>query len=110
MTSDTSVALGVVLRNMTFLLRTLPIVGWKAQRHLEISVREARELDMPGHLARCLCSLGQVHLARKNSPAARACLEEARTMAQAFEAKFLCDKIDAALDELGPRRDGGSPG
>ncbi len=100
LTRAASVPPRVIFKNLAFLLRTLPIVGWKAQRHLEMAVQQARDLDMPGHLARCLCSLGVVHAARKNASAARACLEESRAMAEAFDANYLIERIDIALSEI----------
>lgn len=103
LTRDTSVAPRVVFKNIIFLLKTLPIIGWKAQHHMEISVQQARELDMPGHLVRCLCGLGLVHMARKNASAAKMCLEEARPMARSFNAKYLSKRINAALCELEAR-------
>jgi tetratricopeptide (TPR) repeat protein len=100
MIRDTKVTPWIIIKNIGFLLRTLPFVGWKAQRHLEICVRQSRDLDMPGFLAGSLSNLGVVYLARKNKPAARASLEEARAMAVAFDAKYLIDRIDGALHEL----------
>ncbi len=92
--------LPIILRNLGFLLRTLPVAARKARRHIEAAVEHARRLDMPSRLAMSLYSLGLLHKAKRRPAEARACLEEARPIAASVEAATLVDQIDAALQSL----------
>ncbi|MFQ5899736.1 MAG: AAA family ATPase, partial [Candidatus Methylomirabilia bacterium] len=57
--------LRIILKNLGFVLRTLPVAARKARRHLEEAIRLTRELDMPGYLARSLLDLGLLCKAKK---------------------------------------------
>ena len=92
--------LSVLLRNIGFLVRTMPFVAAKARRHLEASVAECRTLNAPYFIAANLCNLGLLHKAKRRPAEARICLEEAREIALPLEVTVLIDQIDAALAEL----------
>lgn len=90
----------VILRNLGFLLRTLPFAAAKARRHLEAAVAECRRLDAPYYLAASLTSLGRLHKAKGRPGEAKACFEEARPIAKAVDMPALVDQIDAAVADL----------
>lgn len=90
----------VLLRNVGFLLRMLPFAAAKARRHLETAVALCREYDMPALLSWSLLDLGRLQVARKRHAEARACLDEARALAQSVDQPVLIDRIDQALARL----------
>jgi len=89
--------LSMIMRNLGFVLRTLPVAHRKARRHLEFAVHGAREVDAPGYLARSLLDLGLLCQAKKRAEEARAYLEEARKIAEPLQSPVLNGKIRAAL-------------
>jgi class 3 adenylate cyclase/tetratricopeptide (TPR) repeat protein len=96
-------SLHIVLRNLGFLLRTLPFAAGKARRHLEAACGFFRNNDMPGFVAWSLLDLGRLHVARKRFEATRACLDEARTLAIEVDEPYLVKKIDALAAGLPAR-------
>lgn len=92
--------LSVILKNLGFVLTNLPVAALKSRRHFEAAIRMSRKVDMPGHLARSLLGLGLLHKAKKRAPQARACLEEAREIAETVRADNIVEKVHAALISL----------
>jgi class 3 adenylate cyclase/tetratricopeptide (TPR) repeat protein len=92
--------LGVVLRNLGFLARTVPFARRLARRHLEAAVQEARRLPNPSALGDALFHLGSLHASAGRTGEARACFEEARAVAASIEASALAERIDAAAAAL----------
>ena len=90
----------VMRRNLWFLLRTLPFAAAKAQRHLEDAERYFRDYDMPALLSWALADLGRLHAAKKRNDRARACLDEARPLAEAVEQPVLGERIDKLIATL----------
>jgi hypothetical protein len=94
-------ALAVVLRNLGFLLRTLPVAGRLARRHLEAALAEFRRLDIPHGVADSLHQLGLLDQLQRRPAEARARFEEARPVPASVGATHLGERIDAALAALG---------
>ncbi len=92
--------LGLLLKNLGFLLRTRPFAARLSRRHLEETVRIARKFDMPAFLARGLLDLGLLSKREKRLGEARAHLEEARQIAEREELAILGEKIRQALGSL----------
>ena len=92
--------LSVMLRNIGFLLRTLPAAEKKARRCFESAAALHRSFDMPFPLAQNLYSLGLLDKAKKRSVEARTRFEEARAIAASVEATALVDQVDAAMADL----------
>jgi hypothetical protein len=90
----------VMRRNFWFLMRTLPFAAAKARRHLESAAAFYREHDMPALLAWALTDLGRLHTAKKRRDQARACLDEARPVAEAIEEPVMVERIDKVLATL----------
>jgi class 3 adenylate cyclase/tetratricopeptide (TPR) repeat protein len=93
---EQKVPLRVVLKNLGFILCTRP--SRKARSHLEEAIARARELKMPGFLARSLLDLGRLCKAKKLQEEFRAYLEEARQIAEPLESPILSEKIQRALE------------
>lgn len=89
----------IFLRNLCFLVRTLPVAHRKARHHFEEVVRDARAYKMPGYLAKALYGLGLLSRAKKDLKEARSLLDEALKVAEASD---LCieKKIRSELDFL----------
>jgi len=92
--------LSVILRNLGFVLRTLPFAARKSRYHLERAIQLARENGLQANLARGLLLLGLLCKARKRSDEARAHLEEAREILEPLGLHFICNKVDSALESL----------
>jgi hypothetical protein len=98
--SEEKPPLSVMLKNLPFLLRTLPFAKAKARRYLASALDGFRADDNPSGIARCLYDLGLLDKAGKKAGAARAKFDEAREIAASVEATNLVTDIDAALAEL----------
>jgi tetratricopeptide (TPR) repeat protein len=89
-------ALGVMLRNIGFLLRTLPVAAGKARRHLGLALDFFRRVGAPSYVAWALYDLALLDRRKGRAAEAAAGLAEARELAASVEALALCDMIDAA--------------
>jgi class 3 adenylate cyclase/tetratricopeptide (TPR) repeat protein len=87
----------VILRNLGFVLSSLPVASRKARRHLEEAVHRARDVDSPGYLARSLLDLGLLCAATKYRDEALIYLEEAHQIAEPLQSSVLSQKIRRAL-------------
>jgi len=87
----------VILRNLGFVLSSLPVASRKARCHLEEAVRLARDVDSPGYLARSLLDLGLLCQAKKYRDEALTYLEEAHQIAEPLQSPVLSQKIRRAL-------------
>lgn len=90
----------VMLRNIWFLMRTLPFAAAKARRHLETAVALSREYDMPAVLAWSLMDLGRLHAAKKRHAESRTCMEEAQVLAQSVDLPIMVERIGGVLAAL----------
>ena len=97
---DDKPSTAVMRRNLWFLLRTIPFAASKAQRHLEDAERYFRAYDMPAFLSWTLADLGRLHAAKKRNDRARACLDEARPLAESVEQPVLVERIDKLIESL----------
>jgi tetratricopeptide (TPR) repeat protein len=97
---QTKLPLRLLLRNLRFILRTLPRAARKAQYHLNEAIRRARALEMPGVLARALLDLSMFYQSRKRMAAARISLEETRDITERWASPPMQAKICAALASL----------
>jgi tetratricopeptide (TPR) repeat protein len=99
--------LGVMIRNLGFILPNLPFAARKARQHLERAVRECREIDVPANLARGLWDLALLYRFQKRTDEARACLIKASVIAKP-QAPALHARITHELQHL-PIEQGRSP-
>jgi tetratricopeptide (TPR) repeat protein len=90
---------GTILRNLWFIVRTLPLAHRKARYHYEEVVRSARVYNMPGLLAKALYGLGVLSESKKEYKKASLYLEEALRVAETSEL-YIAGKIRSALNSL----------
>ncbi|HEX9820086.1 MAG TPA: AAA family ATPase [Methylomirabilota bacterium] len=88
--------LTLIARNLSFLLRAVPVAGRRARLHLEEAARRARDADIPAVLARALLGLGTLAARRGAEDEARQHFAEARRLALPHSTT-LAEKIDDAL-------------
>ena len=92
--------LGVILRNLPFVVTNVPFAAWKAKRYFEEAIRRSRSIDTPGHLARSLLGLGALHKTRKRTEEARACFTEALEVAEQVRDDNIAMKAKEALTAI----------
>jgi tetratricopeptide (TPR) repeat protein len=90
---------GTILRNLWFILRTLPLAHRKARYHYEEVVRSAKAYNMPGLLAKALYGLGLLSQSKKEYKKASLYFEEALRVAETSEL-YIAGKIRSALNSL----------
>ncbi|ABA88430.1 adenylate/guanylate cyclase [Syntrophotalea carbinolica DSM 2380] len=90
---------GIVLKNLWFIVRTLPVANRKARRHYQEVVRSARDCHMPSPLARGLYGLGVLSMKGKEFEKARAYLEEAIQIAEG-EGLCFAEKVRKTLASI----------
>lgn len=90
---------GTILRNLWFIVRTLPLAHRKARCHYEEVVRSARVYNMPGLQAKALYGLGVLSESKKEYKKASVYLEEALRVAEMSEL-YIAEKISSALNSL----------
>jgi tetratricopeptide (TPR) repeat protein len=92
-------SLCIILKNLWFIMRTLPFAGRKAHYHLQIVVSKAGEYNMPGFLAKALYGLGVLAGKKKQYDIARSYFAEALKVAEASDL-YIAEKIRVALNSL----------
>ncbi len=95
-------SIGVVLKNLWFLLRVAPFAASNARRHLQHAERFFRAHDAPFFHAWALLDLGLLASARRDHEGAKGLLREAHEIASAEEATFFCKRIEQSLAEIEP--------
>ena len=70
----------VILRNLGFLLKTLPVAAKKAEHHFNNVISESRKRGFDGLLAKSLLELGMLHKVKNRKNKAEACLTEAEEL------------------------------
>jgi uncharacterized protein HemY len=87
------------MKNLWFILRTVPFADKKAHDHLQTVVNMAREYNMPGYLAKALYGLGVLARKKKKYGAARSYFTEALKVAETSDL-YIAEKIRTALNSL----------
>ena len=90
----------ILVRNLGFVLRTLPVAARKARRHLEEAMRMARAAAIPAVMARSLLNLGRLCETKRRWREARTHLDEAHRIAETLESPLLTERIRAAIASL----------
>jgi hypothetical protein len=93
-------SLPVVLKNLIFLVRTVPFGKAKALHHFEVAIEISRKFALQGIEAQALMHIGLLYKAKKSLPEARRHLEEAQAVAATLEWQFINDKIAAELTAI----------
>ena len=71
------VGLSTMVKNASFLLKTVPFAGKKAEEHFNKAMETARKAGAKGLLGRAYLDLGLLHRSRKKTDQAMACISEA---------------------------------
>ena len=90
----------VIIKNLPFLIRTLPFAKSRARNHLQNAVDLFRKMDCPGGIARCLIVLAKLDIAGMKNDLARQKLNEAREIAVSVDALAVVRDVDAELARL----------
>lgn len=98
LTREQKLPIRVMLRNIGFLLRSLPFAAKKAREHFVAAEDLARSNHAPGFLARSLINLTHLDIQTKRYESARRKLSEVKSLAPQVRSKILNAKI-AMLEE-----------
>ena len=96
----TPISLSTIIRNAGFLLRAIPFVGRKAERHFNRSIEVAREIGAKGTLGRAYLDLGLLYRAKGKTNQARECLGMAVRVFEQCEAAIYVNQAREALRNL----------
>ena len=92
--------LNVLLKNLWFVMLTLPFAASKARYHCNEAIRIGRESGAPGWAAQAQLNLALIEIRKKRINRARDLLEEAKETMQPCDWPVLEKKIDAELARL----------
>lgn len=92
--------LSVMLKNLPFLLRTLPLAKSRARNLLTKAMEGFREHDSPAHIARCLLNLAKLDISGRKPLEARTKLLEAQQLASTSGALGVLRDTEMELAKL----------
>jgi len=84
------------MRNLPYVLKTVPFAAGKARKHLGVALDHFRKVDAPSYIAWVLYDLALLDKKKKRTHEAKAKFDEARSLAQSVDLDPLIDMIDAA--------------
>ncbi|MEE2971363.1 MAG: hypothetical protein VX741_14685 [Pseudomonadota bacterium] len=93
---DEKPPLRVILKNLGYMLRTVPVAHAKAVRHLTAALEYYRTISAPSFIASTLFNLGLLDKKKKRMDAANAKFDEARELAASVDFQPLVEMIDEA--------------
>ncbi|MGD8985332.1 MAG: adenylate/guanylate cyclase domain-containing protein [Desulfobacteraceae bacterium] len=94
------VNLSTALKNLGFLLKTIPFAARRAQSHLTEAIDAAQEIGAKGTLASAHLDLGNLHKSKRRNEQARDHLTEAVKLFQQCEAEIFLNQAKEALASL----------
>lgn len=94
------VSFSTMLKNITFLLKTIPFAARRAETHLRKASELYREIGAKGTLASALLDLGNLHKAKKRIEQAREHIAEAAQLFEKCEAKNYLNQAKNALKAI----------
>jgi hypothetical protein len=69
--------IGIMVRNLGFLIKNVPFAARKAERHLKKAIETARELGATGTMGQAYFDLGRFYKAKKKKRQAKECTSKA---------------------------------
>ncbi len=93
-------SLSTVLKNLSFLVKTVPFASRKAERHFNKAIEVAEEIGAKGLLAAAYRDLGKLHKAKKRKDKARECISKAIGYFELCEAETFLMQAKAELESL----------
>lgn len=100
---EQKLSLSTLLRNLPFLLKTLPTAANKTEYHLSKTIADARHVGANNVLAQALFNLGKLHLDRKKFVLASECIAEAERIFETTGADGYAAQTREALVKLGAK-------
>jgi len=94
------VSLFVIVKNIGFLVRSVPFAHKKSEAHLNKAIEIAKEKGVEGFLAQAYFDLGLLHKAKKRTNKAKQCISEAIKIFEQCEADVWLKQANEALDSL----------
>jgi class 3 adenylate cyclase/tetratricopeptide (TPR) repeat protein len=89
-----------LVKNIGFLIRTVPFAHKKAEDHLNKAVEVAKEIGAKNILGQAYFNLGQLHKFKGKTDKARECISEAISAFEECEADVFLKQAHTALNEL----------
>jgi tetratricopeptide (TPR) repeat protein len=90
-----------LVRNVGFLIRSVPFAAKKAEDHFNRAIEIAREIGAKGALGQAYLDLGLLHRAKGKKDAARECICLAIQFFEECEAEVFLKQAQKALESLG---------
>jgi class 3 adenylate cyclase/tetratricopeptide (TPR) repeat protein len=90
-----------LMRNIGFLVKTLPFAQKKAEEHFNKAIEVAKEIGAKGILGQAYMDLGQLHMAKGRTSKARKCIADAIEAFEKCEAVVLLNQAREVLAALG---------
>jgi tetratricopeptide (TPR) repeat protein len=92
--------LTTAIKNIGFLVKSVPFAARKAENHLNKAIEVAGEIDAKGILGQALLDLGRLHKAKKRKNSARECMDKAIEHFKLCEAETFLEQANEALESL----------
>ncbi len=93
--------LSTMVKNIGFLVKTIPFASKKAEDHLSRAIEISKEIGAKGVLGQAYLDLGLLHKAKGKKDKARPCIYEAVNLFEQCEAEVYLKHAKEALDKLG---------
>jgi tetratricopeptide (TPR) repeat protein len=90
-----------MLKNLSFLLKTVPFASRKAERHFLKAIEVAEEIGAKGIAGQAYLDLGRLHKAKKRKDKARECVFKAIEYFELCEAETYLKQAREELETLG---------
>jgi class 3 adenylate cyclase/tetratricopeptide (TPR) repeat protein len=90
-----------VMKNIGFLIKTVPFARKRAEEHLNIAIKTAGEMGAKSILGQAYLELGQLHKAKGETDKARECFSNAIAAFEKCEADVFLKQAREALASLG---------
>ena len=89
-----------ILKNIPFLVKTLPFARKKAEKHLTIAIKTAKEIGAKSLLGQTYLELGKLHKAKGRQEKARVCILNAIEAFEKCEADVFLEQARESLSSL----------
>ncbi len=94
-------SLSIAARNLSFLIKSVPVASKKAEDHFNKAIEVAREIGAGWAMGMAYLDLGLLHKAKRRRDQARQCLTEAIRIFEQGEADVSLKRASEALESLG---------
>jgi class 3 adenylate cyclase/tetratricopeptide (TPR) repeat protein len=95
-----ALSLPVKIKNISFLIKHIPLSSKKAETHFKKAIETAKKIGAKGLMAQSYHSLGLLHAAKKQTDQAKECLSKAIELFKQCEAEVYLQQAKEALASL----------